>query len=56
MRKPKVQAYCSTCGWKCSGKMMIEARGTKDYIVCTTCFGRYRTASLKEVRDAIKKQ
>jgi len=47
--------YCSICGVDCTGKMNIEARGKKDYPVCTTCFNKYRTTIMKEVRRLIKK-
>ena len=47
--------YCSICGCQCSGKMKIEARGKKSYIVCTACFRRYEFKNLKEVREAIRK-
>jgi len=47
--------YCSICGAECSGKMLIEARGTKDYPVCTQCFRKYQYSDLKEVRKAIRK-
>lgn len=47
--------YCSICGVECSGKMKIEARGTKDYMVCTICFNKYANTDLKEIRRLIKK-
>ena len=51
----KEQKYCKVCGAMCSGKMLIEARGTKDYPVCTCCFARYRTTKLKDIRKLIRK-
>jgi len=49
------KAYCSICGGLCSGKMRIEARGTKDYPVCTICFRKYQFIDLKAIRKAIRK-
>jgi len=50
-----MKTYCSICGAECSGKMLIEARGIKDYPVCSTCFRRYEFTPLKEIRKLIRR-